>query len=220
MNAGDSPLPPDGAYMRAYDETFARARAALAQDDLRPLARAFADDGCPPPRVTWNPAPDQIGEATLRGALDRWNALHGGLGLPNWRALHAEELGIDMVHLSVVDPVDGGGDFRFALYGSAVAGKAQRDYRGETVREMALRVRTPGPLFYHAVYSIAFERRIAAATWSAAPPWQPVVAWNRLVLPFAFGGGTTGIRFLVAMKPDGTREVSGDVRRAAEKRLN
>lgn len=207
----------DVPYAQAYDEAFARARAALAAGDAGPLADWFARDGAPPPRVTWDPGPEHLPEGTLRGALAHWKALRGTNAMPDWRDLHAEELGVDMVNLAVVDPADG--DFRFALYGSAIARKAQHDYRGETVREMALRTRTPGPLLYHVVYSLALERGVVAATWSAAPVWQPIVAWHRLVLPFASTQGPAPVRFLVAMRPDGERSVSADVSRAAQLRL-
>ncbi len=218
MEGGDQPDEQQGSYARVYDAAFAQARAALDAGDMAPLADWFARAGAPPPRVIWRPTAEDLPEGALRGALANWTALAAG-GIPDWRRLHAEEMGVDMVHLSVVDPVEDG-DFRFALYGSAIASTAKRDYRGETVREMALRVRTPGPLFYHVVYSLALARGIPAATWSAAPPWQPVAAWHRLVLPFAFGEGGSRTRFLVAMKPDGTREVSSEAKREAEVRLS
>jgi hypothetical protein len=81
---------------------------------------------------------------------------------------------------------------------------------------MGLRVGTPGPQFYRAVYALALKRRIPAFTWNVAPPWQKVEAWNRIVLPLAFEGG---LRFLVCLKSDGVRVVPDSTAYEGEKRL-
>ncbi|MBI1245314.1 MAG: hypothetical protein GC202_09940 [Alphaproteobacteria bacterium] len=218
MELGEAIHENPGAYARAYDAAFARARAALAADDIAPLADWFARDSAPPPRVIWRPTPADLPEGALRVALAYWQGLCGAAAIPDWRSLHAEDLGVEMVNLVVVDPV--GGDFRFALYGSAIAQSAQHDYRGETVREMAMRTRTPAPLLYHVVYSLARERGIPVTTWSAAPVWQPIVAWHRLVLPFTFAQEPGRMRFLAVLRPDGERTVPDDAKRVARLRLD
>ncbi len=211
------PRPSGDARARAHDDAFAKALEALARDDTGPIDRHFTGIGLAAPRIAWSPATDALPDATLRATHAHWNRIRGPREMPDWSDLHAEELGVDVVHLAVVDPVPDADDFRFAVYGSAVSSAAMRDYRGETVREMALRAGTPGPMLYRVVYALARRRRVPAFTWNLAPPWQPFVAWNRIVLPFAFAGGES--RFLVCLKGEGPREVSGDALREGTARL-
>jgi hypothetical protein len=203
---------------RAYDAAFDAAFAELAEGRLEPFARHFAAHRQDPPRLAWDPPADSLPDPTLRQARVRWDAIRAGRRMPDWRDLHVESLGVDVVHLAIVDPLPGAHDFRFALYGSAISGMALRDYRGETVRGMGLRTGTPGPMFYRATYALCRTRGLPLVTWSAAPPWQPVEGWNRLVLPFTHDEGT-GLRFLVCMKADGSRTVPDVVAREGMRRL-
>lgn len=214
MNASD---PPGDARTRAYDKAFDEVLEALARGDSGPLDRQFTKLGLAAPRIVWNPVGDALPDASLRTTHAYWNGIRGARALPDWSDLHAEDLGIDVVHLAVVDPVPGAVDFRFAVYGSAVSNTAMHDYRGETVREMGLRAGTPGPMLYRAVYALVRQLRIPVFTWNVAPPWQPVEAWNRIVLPFTFAGDE--LRFLVCLKGEGTRDVSDAVLREAAARL-
>jgi hypothetical protein len=199
------------------DDAFRSLVAELSRGETATLDRHFADLGVEPPRLVWNPPVDTLPDASLRATYAHWRHLCRGRAIPNWRELHVEELGVDVVHLAVVDPVPGTLDFRFVLYGSAVAGAAKRDYRGETLREMAVRTGTPGPLLYRAVYAMAQKTGLPAFTWNVAPPWQAFTGWNRIVLPFAADEEQS--RFLVCLKGEGTRTVSEAARREGEARL-
>ncbi|MBI3507442.1 MAG: hypothetical protein HY059_21615 [Proteobacteria bacterium] len=214
---GSDPAP-DGqdARAQAYDLAFRTALDGLARGDSGALDRTFTDLGLKKPVLVLEPATKALPDATLRTVHAHWLALRGDRDMPDWPDFSIEGLGVDAVHLAVVDPVPGTSDFRFEVYGSSVIGAARRDYRGETVREMGLRVGTPGPLLYRAVYALVKQRRVPAYTWNVAPPWQKVEAWNRLVLPFALDGD---IRFLVCLKGDGTRAVSDAAAYEGEKRL-
>jgi hypothetical protein len=201
-----------------HDEsTFERVFDELARGETATLDSHFAGRGLPLPRVVWNPDNEVLPDASLRATHAHWSAMRKDRAMPDWRDLRAEELGVDVVNLAVVDPVPGTLDYRFALYGSAVAGAAKRDYRGETVREMALRTGTPGPLLYRAVYAMVQKTGLPAFTWNVAPPWQAVAGWNRIVLPFA--ADDAAIRFLVCLKSEGTRTVAAAAQRDGEMRL-
>lgn len=214
----ETPRPAEDARLRAYDIAFAEVHEALARGDAGPLDRHFARENLSPPRILWNPEREALpDDAILHAAHGYWDRIRGASALPDWCDFHAEELGFDIVHLAVVDPIPGTTDFRFAVYGSAVSDTSLRDYRGDTVREMGLRAGSPLPILYRAVYALARQRRAPVYTWSMAPPWQPVVAWNRLVLPFAFAGDD--VRFLVCLRSEGKRAVDEDAMRAAAARL-
>jgi len=201
-----------------FDAKFADVFARLAEGDETPLARLFAETGDLPPRIVWDPSDADLPDPTLRAVRAHWQALRRGRAMPDWRDLHAETLGIDLVHLAVVDPL-ADEDFRFVVYGSAVSNVAWRSYEGETLREMGLRTGVPGLVFYRAVYAVAARRRLAVFTWNAAPPWQAVTGWNRLVLPFVHPDGT-GLRFLVAVKSEGKRAVAPDAVRTWRARID
>jgi len=209
--------PADGPHERAFDAQFAAILAGLVAGDETPLARLFAETRDPPPRIVWDPATEALPDPTLRTVHACWNALRAGRAMPDWGDLKAETLGVDLVHLAIVDPADGD-DFRFVVYGSAVTSAALRDYRGETVREMGLRARTPGPVLYRAVYAMMVRRPVPVFTWNAAPPWQDVAGWNRLVVPFAHPDGD-GLRFVSCIKGEGNRAAPPEVRREGRARL-
>jgi len=213
----ETPRPSGDARARAYEDAFVEAFEALASGDAGPLDRHFAREGLSPPRIVWEPRPDALpDDAILRATYAYWDRIRGRHLLPDWCDFHAEDLGVDIVHLAVVDPIPGTDDFRFAVYGSAVSDTSLRDYRGDTVREMTLRAGTPLPILYRVVYALARQRRSPAFTWSVAPAWQPVLAWNRLVLPFAHADD---LRFLVCLRGEGKRDVPEDDLRAAAARL-
>jgi hypothetical protein len=205
-------IPPD------LDAKFADVLARLAEGDETPLARLFAETGDLPPRIVWDPPPDGLPDATLRNVHAVWTALRRGRAMPDWRDLHAEAFGADLVHLAVVDP-QADDDFRFVVYGSAVSNVAWRSYEGETLREMGQRTGVPGPIFYRAVYAMAARGRRPVFTWNAAPPWQSVTGWNRLVLPFARADGA-GLRFLVGVKSEGKRAVAPEAARTWRERID
>jgi hypothetical protein len=216
MNGADPDPAEKEARARAYDLAFQAALDGLERGDSAALDRTFTDLRLKKPVLIWEPATKSLPDPTLRATHAHWLELRGARDMPDWQELRIESLGFAAASLAVVDPVPGTLDFRFEVYGSSVVGAARRDYRGETVREMGLRVGTPGPLLYRVVYALARERRIPAYSWNVAPPWQKVEAWNRLVLPFAHDGD---IRFLVCLKGDGTRAVSEAAAHEGEKRL-
>lgn len=108
--------------------------------------------------------------------------------------------------LALVDPVDDGRDFRYAVYGSSVAGVVMRDYQGETTREMAARTGTASPILYLVLYALALERREAVWSWTTANRWQEVEHWQRLVLP-VLGRDDRELRFVAGMIPGGRKKL-------------
>ena len=159
MNGSDSgPDLSKDARAQAYDAAFDAVLDGLTRDDSAALDRSFADLGLKKPVLVWDPATRALPDATLRATHVHWLALRSMRAMPDWVDLDVKELGVGVVHLAVVDPVPDTLDFRFETYGASVAGAARRDYRGETVREMAIRTGTPGPLLYRAVYAMVRER--------------------------------------------------------------
>jgi hypothetical protein len=193
---------------RSLDEVDALAAAILADlrtDDPSSLNGLFTRDGKPPPRVVWAPTAATPMHAGLRHLLDYWQGLRAD-GLPRWRDVRIEELRPVVGRLTLVDPVEGGRDFRYAVYGSGVADVVTRDYQGETTREMAARTGTASPILYLVLYSLALERRQAVWSWTAANRWQEVEYWERLVLP-VLGRSEGELRFVVGMIPGGKKRL-------------
>jgi hypothetical protein len=191
---------------RSIAEVDALAAAILA--DLRAGSSTALDRLCqqhekPPPKVIWSPAPDAAIDQRLHDLLAYWRSFAAD-GLPRWADFRAEEVRPLVGNMVVIDPVDGGRDFRYALYGTGIADVVNRDYQGETTRQMAAHTGTAGPVLYLVLYALALERREAVWSRSAANRWQEVEFWERLVLP-VHGRNEGEIRFVVGMAAIGRK---------------
>lgn len=194
-----------GRSMDSVDALCATILADLRAGDAASLAGLFADAGKPAPRVVWTPTAETPMDAGLRHLLGYWQGLAAD-GLPRWSDIRIEELRPVVGRLALIDPVDAGRDFRYAVYGSGVADVVTRNYQGETTREMAARTGTASPILYLVLYVLALERRQPVWSWTTANRWQEVEYWERLVLP-VLGRNDGELRFVVGMIPGGKKKL-------------
>lgn len=191
--------------MDAVDALCATILADLRAGDPVSLNGLFADAGKPAPKVVWTPTAATAMDAGLQHLLAYWQGLAQGK-LPRWSDFRIEELRPVVGRLALVDPVEAGRDFRYAVYGSGVAEVVTRDYQGETTREMAARTGTASPILYLALYVLAMERREPVWSWTAANRWQEVEYWERLVLPVR-GRNEGELRFVVGLISGGNKRL-------------
>ena len=76
------------------------------------------------PFVKESPEPGDISDPRLVRLLEHWRTLNAGLSadqLPLVARIDALQLGFILGWLMMMDPIDGGADFRYRLYGSSIA---------------------------------------------------------------------------------------------------
>src|SRR5260370_1292126 len=98
--------------MVARDQTLRNGNLAVAHP--------AAADGAPP-GLAWNPAAEQFDGAWLLFLPAYWQALAETGELPHLKQIDPIALRPALGYVMLLDPVKGGGDFRYRLYGSQIA---------------------------------------------------------------------------------------------------
>jgi PAS domain len=180
----------------------------LMAGSLERIRAVFAANGLGGLEFMRSPAPAMVQAPANRFLLEYWLAEHGADGsLPPISAIDPVRLAPALGRLLVVEPVNGGADFRYRLYGSVTAGFVNFEMTGKLLSSHPL-----GPevvCFGTALYRTLMERPEAVLT-AHLPPLAKFSRWERLVLPFIGQDGTIR-RFVVGNVPFGQdgRELQG-----------
>lgn len=172
----------------------------LIDNRLDDIASAFLGDNTEPPVVVWNPAPEEIRTDLVRSVLDHWNGLRGQDKAPPIARLDPVGLRSALGYVMLVDPVDGGADFRYRLYGSLIASVSGMDLTGRLVSEHHASAYVVD--FSFAGYLAVYRRCEPLYTFRRPARAEYTRAWERLVLPLLDERGQVG-RFLVVNVPEG-----------------
>ncbi len=142
----------------------------------------------------WNPTPDQVPTEPLKFLAARWSGRAADAPLPDVASIDPLDLRPALGHIMLLDPVDDGRDFRFRLYGSAVAAVSGFDFTRRLLSEHP----ASGYVveFMVATSRAAFRRRLPMFTTRRPVGAQETRTWLRLAIPFAGGAGTVA-RLLV-----------------------
>jgi len=133
----------------------------------------------------------------LRCTLRYWQALPKIDGVADVMRIEPEKLWDAIGYLMLVDVGAGVNEFRYALYGTTIAGVAGFDMTGKTVWEVA--TSSAVQTFFAACYRTVRELRCPLYTVHKAPPHITASYWHRLILPFGKDGEAK--RFLVCNTP-------------------
>jgi hypothetical protein len=189
------PTPPAARLDRKRVE---RWTAAIGAGDETAMRRDFAAIGARGPAVVWGPPVDRLGPPQLRFLLRYWLDLRGSQPMPPASAIDALEMRPALGYIMLVEPVDGGRDFRYRLYGSIIAAVVGFEMTGKVV--------TNDPAdpyiveFALAGYRAALARGEPLLTEHGPPTTINTHEWHRLMLPLAGGDGQIN-RFLVGNLP-------------------
>lgn len=179
----------------------------LLAGDLQPIALWFLRNGAAAPEAVWDPEPESLTAPPLRFLLDHWRMLahdlaHDG-SVPPARRIDALELKPALGYMMLLEPVDGGRDFRYRLYGSELARISGFDMTGQ-------RLSTHPASFYAAEFGIASYRAVMRRRRPVYTVRHPVGArlarrWQSLALPFVDDAGcvTRILGVTVAVDRDG-----------------
>jgi len=166
--------------------------------ELGGIREAFAERGAAGPELVWTPTADILPSSQLQFLLGYWRERAGERRAPTIRDIDPIEMRPALGFIVLADVIAGGADFRFRLYGSAVAAVSGFDLTGKRLSEH------PAPdyvsAFYLALYRAAYRRAESVSTTHRPPPAVHTHAWHRLMLPLADDSGEV-VRFLSGNVP-------------------
>jgi hypothetical protein len=174
--------------------------ALVAADTIEPIRRTFASKGASGPELRWNPDATWLGPAPLRFLEAHWTALKGDARWPRPQAIDPLELRPALGYVCLVDPVEGGADFRYRLFGSLVAHVSGFDMTGRLLSEHPS---SPYVVAFYRACALAVLRAGTALGSVHSPPVAvSTTTWHRLLLPL--GDPAAGVtRLLVGSVPVG-----------------
>lgn len=180
------------------DRTIDAWTDAIAAGDVATIRAAFGVMGATGPEVVWRPGIEHLAHKPLRFLLDHWTALAAGRAMPRADEIDAIDLRPALGFIILVDVVEAGRDFRYRLFGSALASASGFDMTGRLLTEHKASPHVHG--FYLAAYRASLRRREPMFTEHGPSDVVRTKAWHRLVLPFADESGAI-VRFLVGTIP-------------------
>lgn len=171
----------------------------LIENRLDDIGAAFLRDKTEPPTAVWNPSLGDIRTEQIRFVLDHWTKLRGTDKAPLVSRLDPVALRPALGYVMLVDPVDGGRDFRYRLYGSLIASVSGTDLTGRLVSQHHASAHVVD--FSFAGYLAVYRRCEPLYTFRRPARAEFTRSWERLVLPLVDERGQVG-RFLVANVPE------------------
>ncbi len=145
----------------------------------------------------FDPDPAQVVYEPLRATFDYWRGLPAIDGVAQSVRVEPTALRPALGYLMLVDVLDDGADYRYALYGSRIAQFAGFDMTGKHLSAIP----APSPIghFFRGCYGAVAQTRRPLYSAHHAPDDIMVGGWHRLILPL--GTGRTVARHLVANVP-------------------
>lgn len=143
--------------------------------------------GRAPPSFAWNPDPQSLVSDKLRFLCRYWDSLKHGAPVPHYRAIDPLNMGPILGYVLLVDPVDGDRDFRYRLFGTAVAAVSELDLTGRLASELV--ASTNVVEFGLASYRAAARRMEALYTLRTPFGAYRTAQWHRLTLPLVGDDG-------------------------------
>lgn len=170
------------------------ATQVLAGDDSE-LRGAFA---ATEPKFLWNPEPEALASDKLRFLLNYWNELKRGAASPRSADIDPIAMRPVLGYVMLLEPVDDHHDFRFRVFGSAIASVSEFELTGRLASELiaSAAVIEFGLATYHAV----FRRNAPLYTVRFPTGARYTAAWHRLTLPLVDNDGSVE-RLIAASVP-------------------
>jgi hypothetical protein len=138
------------------------------------------------PYVKEDPSPADFHDERLARLLAYWVSRCSPSELPPVAAIDPLELKFLLGWLMIMEPVEGGADYRYRLYGSYVADAFGRDLTGQRIGQSFPDISR----FVISIYQQLLRNRRPILTRHTPPSLIPVDRWERLCLPFVDAEGT------------------------------
>jgi len=168
------------------------------------IEETFVAAGAACPTTLWTPRADEAQTTPIRHLIRFFERRRSeGTGVPA-AMLDPSEFRPALGYVNVVEPVDGGRDFRFRIFGTFVAAVTGRDLTGRLVSQIP----ASDYVVDHALacYRAAFARRLPLLSLRIPLGTEKTRRWERLVLPFV-GPANAVSRLLIGVVPIGVAGV-------------
>jgi hypothetical protein len=187
------PLPPSAVDWRRVEHW----TAEIAGGSLRALRKTFGQ-GRGGPSILWRPPLSRLAAPQLHFLMGYWNGLAGARAMPEAREIDALEMRPALGYVSLLEVIEDGRDFRYRVFGSAIAAVVGFDMTGRPAS--ALKARAEVAEFALAIYRAVLARGEPLLAEHGPPSTISSVAWHSLVLPLADPGGAV-VRLLAGAVP-------------------
>lgn len=168
------------------------------------IDETFSAAGASSPTTLWTPRADEAQTGPIRHLINYFERKSaGGANVPA-AVLDPGEFRPALGYVNIVEPIEGGCDFRFRIFGTFVAAVTGRDLTGQLVSQIP----ASDYVVDHALacYRAAFVRRLPLLSLRIPLGAEKTRRWERLVLPF--GGPDAGTsRLLIGVVPIGVAGV-------------
>lgn len=194
-----------GGLARSWDDAELWETASrLADGDTRSCAPMLGAIGSPPPVLLWQPTLETLPEPLLAFLLEWWLEARGEAFAPPVEVVDPFALRPALGHLSLLDVIDDGVDFRYRIHGSLTAARARWEWTGRRVSE----IETPLRFFFLVNYRAVTRRRQPLFSTHTPPAEVRMTAWHRLILPLGRDGRVE--RLLVGILPTQRQDELGE----------
>jgi hypothetical protein len=150
------------------------------------------------PQLLWNPEPEALASDKLPFLLNYWNGLKRGAAIPRFAGIDPLDMRPVLGYVMLLEPVEGDRDFRFRVFGSAIARVSEFELTGRLASEL---VASPAVVeFGLASYRAAFRNRAPLYTVRFTSHAHYTAAWHRLTLPLVDNDGSVA-RLIAASVP-------------------
>ena len=174
----------------------------IIREDYLELNLLLHKLGSPNPRLIWNPDPENLPGDQLAYFLEWWNQARGDTFAASPDAVDPIELRSILGYLAVLDVLDGGENFRYRLYGSAIMNEPGKDLTGLLLTD----IWTPLRAFFTITYRAVVQRKEPLYTQHEPHHSLKMQVWDRLILPLSNTGDVE--RLIVAIVPSKTKPSS------------
>jgi hypothetical protein len=160
--------------------------AEIVGGSLRALRHVFGYDRAAL-NILWRPPLERLKAPQLHFLMGYWNDLAAGRPMPQAREIDALAMRPALGYVNLLEVVEDGRDFRYRVFGSAIAAVAGFDMTGRPAS--ALRARTEAIELALALYRAVTARREPLLIEHGPPSTISSVAWHNLILPLADAAG-------------------------------
>lgn len=185
--------------------------------DMDALADALMTGGEPGAEMHWlrtevagltigyEPSPAALRFRAMAAVDDYWQSLPKTEGVAEVMKVDPMQIAGALGSVMLIDVVDDGRDFRYAIYGSRIAEISGFDMTGKWLSDIP--TSSPIATFFHSGYLGVVRHRRRLFTIHQAPANIMIGFWHRLILPLGQAGQVRRLLVCnVGARPDGVEK--------------
>ncbi|WP_419902551.1 PAS domain-containing protein [Kiloniella sp.] len=167
----------------------------LVNEDYVPLSLLMRQLGSPKPTILWNLPEEELPQPELKFLFKWWNENRGDRLAASPEDVDPFKLRPVLGRIAVLDILDGGEEFKYRLYGSAIIQEPGKDLTGMLLSD----IWTPLRSFFAITYRAVLLRKEPLYTRHEPHHSLKMTTWDRLILPLSRDDNVE--RIIVALVP-------------------